>query len=222
MWQNAGWRRSGSQAMSTESNNNETPSTPSRFVQYQSDVGLERWIQRLRNKEFLRQFGGFLLILLYTWTATPQEPWVPVAIVVTTLGAGMRAWAAGTVFKNEILATTGPYSIVRHPLYVGNILIFIGFNLLNNEAWAWLVTVSFLWFFYPPAITYEDSKLEDIFGQQWRDWRKRTPALIPVRVQFGELRSTWSLGLFAGRNGELVIFLFVMVCLALAVRLGGS
>lgn len=206
--------------MTQETESNESPAQPARFSQYRSDVGLERWIQRLRNKEFLRQFGGFLLILFYTWTAEPEEPWVPVAMVVATLGAGMRAWAAGTVFKNEILATTGPYSLVRHPLYLGNILVFIGFNLLNNDPWAWLLTVSFLWFFYPPAIAYEDSKLEELFGQPWRDWRERTPALIPARLQFSALRSEWSIGLFAGRNGELIIFLFIMVCLALAVRLG--
>lgn len=206
--------------MTQETESNESPAQPARFSQYRSDVGLERWIQRLRNKEFLRQFGGFLLILFYTWTAEPEEPWVPVAMVVATLGAGMRAWAAGTVFKNEILATTGPYSLVRHPLYLGNILVFIGFNLLNNDPWAWLLTVSFLWFFYPPAIAYEDSKLEELFGQPWRDWRERTPALIPARLQFRALRSEWSIGLFAGRNGELIIFLFIMVCLALAVRLG--
>lgn len=207
--------------MTEEPDNNETPAQSARFSQYQYSVGLERWIQRLRNKEFLRQFGGFLLILLYTWTAEPGETWVVLlAIAVASLGAGMRAWAAGTVFKNEILATTGPYSLVRHPLYLGNILIFIGFSLLNNDPWAWLLTVSFLWFFYPPAITYEDGKLEELFGQEWRDWRERTPALIPARLQFGALRSEWSIGLFAGRNGELIIFLFIMVCLALAVRLG--
>ena len=207
--------------MREENNNDEAPQRPSRFGQYGDDVGLERWIQMLRNKEFFRQFGGFLLILLYTWTAQPEEPWVPLAIVLATLGAGMRAWAAGTVFKNEILATTGPYSLVRHPLYLGNILIFVGFNLLNNEAWAWLLTVSFLWFFYPTAIRYEDGKLEELFGEQWREWRARTPALIPARLQLSSLKSEWSIGLFAGRNGELVIFLFVMVCLALAVRVGG-
>lgn len=206
--------------MTEETKLQEATDRRSRSSQYGSDVGLERLIQRLRNKEFLRQFGGFLLILFFTWTAEPEEPWVPFAIAAATLGAGMRAWAAGTVFKNEILATTGPYSLVRHPLYLGNILIFLGFNLLNNHAWAWLLTVSFLWFFYPPAITYEDGKLEELFGQQWRDWRRRTPALIPVRVQFAALRSEWSIGLFAGRNGELIIFLFIMVCLALAVRLG--
>ncbi len=203
--------------MSEENNKQDAPA---RISQYHSDVGLERLIQRIRNKEFLRQFSGFLLILFYSWTAQPESIWVPAAIVVATLGALMRAWAAGTVFKNEILATTGPYSFVRHPLYVGNILIFIGFNLLNNEPWAWLLTVSFLWFFYPPAIKYEDSKLEELFGQAWRDWRARTPALIPAKIEWRALRSDWSFALFAGRNGELLIFLFIMVCLTLAVRLG--
>lgn len=206
--------------MTEEPNNNEAQTGPARFGQYSNDVGLERWIQKFRNKEFFRQFGGFVLILFYTWTAQPEAHWVPWAIAATVLGAGMRAWAAGTVFKNEILATTGPYSFIRHPLYLGNILIFIGFNLLNNEAWAWLLTVSFLWFYYPPAIAYEDGKLEDLFGQQWREWRVRTPALIPAQIKLAALRSEWSIGLFAGRNGELVIFLFIMVCLVLALRVG--
>jgi protein-S-isoprenylcysteine O-methyltransferase Ste14 len=206
--------------MNPEANQEDKPAQPARYDQYRTSVGLERWIQKLRNKEFFRQFGGFILILFYTWTATPEAQWVPVAIAATVLGAGLRAWAAGTVFKNEILATSGPYSIVRHPLYLGNILIFIGFNLLNNEAWAWLLTVSFLWFYYPSAITYEDGKLEQLFGQQWRDWRARTPALIPARIDWGALRSEWSIGLFAGRNGELLIFLFIMVCLVLALRVG--
>jgi protein-S-isoprenylcysteine O-methyltransferase Ste14 len=206
--------------MNPEANHEDKPAQPARYDQYRTSVGLERWIQKLRNKEFFRQFGGFILILFYTWTATPEAQWVPVAIAATVLGAGLRAWAAGTVFKNEILATSGPYSIVRHPLYLGNILIFIGFNLLNNEAWAWLLTVSFLWFYYPSAITYEDGKLEQLFGQQWRDWRARTPALIPARIDWGALRSEWSIGLFAGRNGELLIFLFIMVCLVLALRVG--
>jgi protein-S-isoprenylcysteine O-methyltransferase Ste14 len=206
--------------MNQEANQEDQPAQPARYDKYRSNVGLERWIQKLRNKEFFRQFGGFILILFYTWTATPEAQWMPVAIAATVLGAGLRAWAAGTVFKNEILATSGPYSIVRHPLYLGNILIFIGFNLLNNEAWAWLLTVSFLWFYYPSAITYEDGKLEQLFGQQWRDWRARTPALIPARIDWGALRSEWSIGLFAGRNGELLIFLFIMVCLVLALRVG--
>lgn len=206
--------------MSDDANNDELPASPARYRQYSEDIGLERWIQRLRNKEFFRQFGGFLLILFYTWTATPEAIWVPWAIAATVLGAGLRAWAAGTVFKNEILATNGPYSLVRHPLYLGNIFIFLGFNLLNNEAWAWLLTVSFLWFYYPPAIIYEDGKLEELFGRQWREWRSRTPALIPARVKWEALRSEWSIALFAGRNGELIIFLFIMVLLALAIRLG--
>ncbi|HKJ16009.1 MAG TPA: isoprenylcysteine carboxylmethyltransferase family protein [Xanthomonadales bacterium] len=203
--------------MTEEKNNHGAPAKPARFHQYRSNVGLERIIQRLRNKEFMRQFGGFLLILFFTWTSSPEEFWIPFAIVAVVLGSIIRAWAAGTVFKNEILATTGPYSLIRHPLYLGNILIFVGFTLLNNEPWAWLVTVGFLWFYYPPAVTYEDGKLEDIFGQPWRDWRDKTPILIPASFKSSSLKSAWSFGLFAGRNGELLIFLFTMVCLVLAV-----
>ena len=206
--------------MTEEIKSEETSPEPSRIGQYGSDVGLERVIQKLRNNEFLRQAGAFVLIFFFTWTASPQEAFIPYAIAAVALGVLVRAWAAGTVFKNEILATTGPYSIVRHPLYVGNILVIVGFNLLNNEPWAWMTTGAFLWFFYPTAIVYEDSKLEGIFGQPWREWRARTPALIPARIEFRKLRTNWSVGLFAGRNGELMILLVILVCLVLAIRLG--
>jgi protein-S-isoprenylcysteine O-methyltransferase Ste14 len=188
-----------------------------RHQQFQDDVGIEKFVQRLRNKEVLRQLLGFALVFLYTALAQPLEDLVIPAIVLVTLGIVIRIWAAGTVFKNQILATNGPYSLVRHPLYVGNILTIIGFNLLVYETWAWLLTLGFLWFFYPPAIRYEDGKLQDLFGDAWRQWRRNTPALIPFRVHWKRLKCPWSFRLFAGRNGELGIAIILIFCLVVAI-----
>ena len=71
-------------------------------------------------------------------------------------------------------------------LQIAAVLVFIGFNLLNNEPWAWLLTVSFLWFFYPPAISYEDEKLEEevkrLRGMQEEVKRLKEEGKVRLRV----------------------------------------
>lgn len=45
------------------------------------------------------------------------------AVAVVLLGVGIRSWAAGTIRKNSELATSGAYSLCRHPLYLGSFLM---------------------------------------------------------------------------------------------------
>jgi protein-S-isoprenylcysteine O-methyltransferase Ste14 len=85
-------------------------------------------------------------------------------------GSLLRVYASGFIVKNKQLATDGPYSLVRHPLYTGNLLILIGFTAACARWWAPLVAVAFWWFYYPVAIQYEDRKLQRIFGEAWERW----------------------------------------------------
>ena len=50
--------------MSEETQQQEAPREPSRVEQFSTDVGLERLIQRLRNKEFLRQFVFYINVVV--------------------------------------------------------------------------------------------------------------------------------------------------------------
>ncbi|HUT86260.1 MAG TPA: methyltransferase, partial [Elusimicrobiales bacterium] len=51
-------------------------------------------------------------------------------LVIISLGEAIRLWASGYLKKDKELAVTGPYRIVRHPLYVGSFLIALGFTLI--------------------------------------------------------------------------------------------
>src|ERR1700751_5187443 len=70
---------------------------------------------------------GFVSAVLYFWLARPTWRFLVFGSVLIVLGLVIRALASGHVRKNEALATTGPYAYTRNPLYLGSLLIGIGF-----------------------------------------------------------------------------------------------
>jgi len=124
----------------------------------------------------------------------------------------MRLYASGYIIKNKELATDGPYSLVRHPLYTGNLLMLIGFTFASGVVWMIAVSLLFWWFFYPPAIEYEDRKLHGIFGEAWERWSGSVPAVIPVTAS---LRGGggWSFRTSLRQNAEPVIVVYTLVLL---------
>jgi len=173
--------------------------------------GLPHLIREARYSEFSRQVIGILLVAVYALWAKPSVELFWPGAVIAVLGILVRLYASGFVMKNKELATVGPYSLVRHPLYTGNILMLIGFCLANGMLWPWAVGLFFLWFWYPPAITYEDKKLNKIFGAAWEDWSARTPALIPRGLipQSGA-GTSWSFAKSMRQNYEPVIVVYAL------------
>ena len=81
------------------------------------------------------------------------------------------------LFEDHQLITSGPFAIVRHPMYVGLILAAMG-------AVAIYMTWTTLYFalFAPLTLVRakrEEHALAEEFGEQWRDYCKRVPAFIP-------------------------------------------
>ncbi len=177
--------------------------------------GLPRVIRELRYHEASRQVLGLLLCVLYAAVARPL-PW---ALYVTSafvvIGIVVRLWASGFILKNEQLATNGPYALVRHPLYSGNILIVYAFSGASGLWWTFVVTTAFLLFYYPTAIEYEDRKLHKIFGDDWQTFAKNTPALLPaLGGRDRSLAGHWSFKTSMSRNLEPVIAVFLLACFA--------
>ena len=180
--------------------------------------GLAHLIRELRYNEVARQSLAVLLILLFALTSRANAASATVGMIAATLGTLVRVYASGYIMKNKELAQSGPYALVRHPLYTGNILLILGFSVANTSFWAIPLALLFFWFYYPPAIEYEDRKLRGIFGQAWDEWASRTPALVP---NFGNIRNvgsgSWSLAKSLRKNGEFLITLFVLACAYLVI-----
>ena len=152
-------------------------------------TGMPRVIRELRYHEFSRQALGLVLMAIFALFAQPEPLSFWVGTAVALAGMLIRLYASGFIVKNQQLATNGPYSIVRHPLYTGNLLLLIGFTFASGQWWALIVAGLFWWFYYPTAIEYEDRKLHRIFGDSWADWSGTVPAVIPRGLG---VRSGWN------------------------------
>lgn len=176
-------------------------------------TGLTKYIRALRYHEASRQWFAVLFVLLVSWLGQPHPELLYAGLALILLGEAIRMWASGHVKKNKILATDGPYAFVRHPLYVGNILLVAGFALASSLWWSPILMIALLLFYYPTAISYEDAKLHDYFGEQWENWSRNIHALIPsFSNKAGSTSSQWSFKQSLVQNGEPIIVVYLIGC----------
>lgn len=178
--------------------------------------GIAGIIEKLRYHEASRQWFAILFVPLVALLGTTVMPAFIAGAILVGIGEAIRLWASGHVKKNKMLATDGPYAFVRHPLYVGNILVLLGFSVASMLWWSFVLMAFLLWFYYPPAISYEDKKLQGIFGEQWESWSRDIHALIPTfKSRSSQSSSEWSFKQSLMQNVEPVIALYLAVFLYL-------
>lgn len=79
----------------------------------------------------------------------------------------------------EELNTTGIYSTVRHPLYLGNFFMWLGVGMLTQNVWFIVAFILFYAFYYERIMYAEEAFLRKKFGQVYLDWAENFPAIIP-------------------------------------------
>ena len=177
--------------------------------------GLLGWFDKVRYKEIYRQTLGLILVAVCAAFAVTGHWNIIIGLLIALAGQLFRIFAAGTIFKNKELASDGAYSLVRHPLYLGNILILGGFSLASGNLWVALAVLLFFLIWYPATISYEDAKLERIFGDDWRTWSEGTNAVFPNRFNWSKLTATqWNARQSLLRNGEFIISVYLLACAA--------
>ncbi len=178
-------------------------------------TGLRHAVRELRYHEASRQVLAVVLIAVFALVARPTFELLLLGAPPVLLGTGSRLYASGFISKNEQLATHGPYALVRHPLYTGNILIIIGFSITSGFWWTAPLALLFFCFYYPAAVEYEDRKLRQSFGPDWETWSARISALIPTFSNLGAAsEGSWSLRKSSRQNGEPIIVVYVLFWLA--------
>jgi protein-S-isoprenylcysteine O-methyltransferase Ste14 len=121
---------------------------------------------------------GFLFAVFYFWLARPSWRSLMLGAIVVTPGLLIRALASGHVRKNESLAMTGPYSYTRNPLYLGSLLIGIGFAVAARSWWIAALVVVIFAVIYVPVIRDEEAFLRQQFPE-FEDYAKRVPRMLP-------------------------------------------
>jgi protein-S-isoprenylcysteine O-methyltransferase Ste14 len=120
------------------------------------------------------------------------DPLVVLGHGFVLLGLLVRTWAAGTLQKQRQLATTGPYALVRHPLYFGSFLMMIGFGtLIHDPITLWIVAGPIAWLYWH-AIHSEECRMAVLFPAEWPAYQKQVPQLVPYRPVLPRF-TEWSL-----------------------------
>ncbi|MGH9966637.1 MAG: methyltransferase family protein [Pyrinomonadaceae bacterium] len=141
------------------------------------------WIQRWRVPL------GFLCAALFIWLAQPRPVTLVIGGAISLVGLLMRAWAAGHIRKNTVLATTGPYAYTRNPLYLGSFLLALGFTV---GAGRWLLGLLFAGLFlgiYLPVMRVESTTLAQKFGEDYQRYASEVPLFIPRIKRFSNKRN---------------------------------
>lgn len=110
-----------------------------------------------------------------------------IGVLVVAAGEGIRLWAVhhiGAISRTRSdrlgpLIDSGPFGRVRNPLYVGNILLWLGFALSANLPWLAPIIVALLAFEYHAIVRWEESLLASRMGDPYRDYMTRVPRWIP-------------------------------------------
>jgi protein-S-isoprenylcysteine O-methyltransferase Ste14 len=119
-----------------------------------------------------------------------DELWGAFCLLVSFFGLAIRAWTVGHTPKGtsgrttsgqeaETLNTTGMYSIVRHPLYLGNFFMGLGIALFAHLWWLVLIYILTFWIYYERIMFAEEAYLSKEFGEKFVRWCDNTPAFIP-------------------------------------------
>ncbi|MCL6630158.1 MAG: isoprenylcysteine carboxylmethyltransferase family protein [Armatimonadetes bacterium] len=100
-------------------------------------------------------------------------------VLLALLGIALRIWAAGCIEKDSRLAMNGPYALTRNPLYLGSFIMGLGM-IAAIRLW-WMLPVYTLGFaiFYWPTILSEETKLTELFGEEYLTYRRQVPAFFP-------------------------------------------
>jgi protein-S-isoprenylcysteine O-methyltransferase Ste14 len=171
-------------------------------------------------------FGSFAL----------HEAWEFVSLGISFLGLILRAFVVGYAARKtsgrntkgqeaESLNTTGAYSVVRHPLYVGNFLIGLGAALAPFVWWLPLLYSLAFWLYYERIMFAEEAFLHGKFGAEFERWASATPAFVARLYQWRPAALPFSLRTVLRREytGLMVVILMhgsVELCENLVIEHG--
>lgn len=142
-------------------------------------------LSKYRGFSYLPPFS-FMAMTFYQEWEDDSVVW-PLGIGIILIGVLVRLWATKHIGrrmpwmkkKGKKLVKTGPYAIVRNPLYIGNIIVALGLSVLSELAWFIPLLFLYLFIIYHLVVLYEEKKLLERWGDDYRAYLNEVPRWIP-------------------------------------------
>ena len=137
-----------------------------------------------------RSFTPIPVAISIIYFAQPDNPNILIGVVILLLGELIRMWsvsyAGGETRTTNVgapsLCTAGPYGYVRNPIYVGNMLMYLGIVIIAGSPNLTLMALTTMTFFiiqYSLIISLEEQKLDELFDSEYVTYKKNVRAIFP-------------------------------------------
>ena len=137
-----------------------------------------------------RSFTPIPMVLMIIYFSSPIISYVVYGLFLLIIGESIRmysvSYAGGVTRTMNVgapeLCTSGPYSRTRNPLYIGNILIYLGVVLIAGGKYLsilFLIVIIFFIFQYSMIISLEEEKLKKLFNNQYEEFCNNVPRIFP-------------------------------------------
>ena len=154
--------------------------------------------------------------------ASASTLWIA-GLLVVALGEGVRLWAVhhiGAISRTRSdrlgpLIATGPFAYVRNPLYLGNILLWVGFSISARLLWLTPIILILLALEYHAIVRWEEELLASRIGRPYADYVAGVPRWLPSFRASGLPEQTavfsWRQTLFSERGTLIAVGLGVLL-----------
>lgn len=115
---------------------------------------------------------GFAFFGVAFWLASPTSSTLIAGAAIAIVGQALRVWAAGHIEKGREVTRSGPYRLMRHPLYVGSAILGLGFSV---AAWSFgtvLLVMTYFIVTYVAAVRTEEATLDARFAGEYSAYRE--------------------------------------------------
>jgi len=120
------------------------------------------------------------LIVLGLVAGRPSTATILAGVPLLLLGIAMHLWAKGCLHQEREVTTSGPYRYVRHPFYLGNLLLDAATGLMSGSALL-MGILPFWWAaVYIPVMQREEATMAGLFGDRYQAYARRVPLLFPI------------------------------------------
>ncbi len=163
---------------------------------------------------------GFVVGIVALVLARPSWTSLLIGLSIALVGEALRLWAAGHLEKSREVTQSGPYALMRHPLYVGSSMIGAGFAIATWHPVVIAMATLYLCTTIPAAIRAEEAHLREKFGEAYDAYAHRATDLSAEAFAEAEpLARSFSVrrALYNREHHTLVGLLAVGVLLALKV-----
>ncbi len=163
-----------------------------------------------------RSLVGIIALIVVLVLAKPDVRSIVIGFFVMMLGMFFRAWSSGYIDKDRELATGGPYSLTRNPLYFGNLLIGAGIAVASNHWLTALICAVYYVFFFSFLIAVERKRMKARFGARYEAWAREANLFFPriKRIKDGD----FDIALYMKNREYRVLFYSLFVTVVLVVR----